>query len=77
MNQNVKKAFQRTGLTAGIGGYHLPPTKLLKNSKKLNIWPHYLAPTSVGRIISEGVDETHITGANGRNISGQEGWISS
>jgi hypothetical protein len=32
--------------------YSLPQTKLLKNSKELNIWSHYRAPTSVGRKIS-------------------------
>jgi hypothetical protein len=31
----------------------LPPTKLLKNSKELNIWFRYLAPTSVERKISD------------------------
>jgi hypothetical protein len=31
----------------------LPQTKLLKNSKDLNIWSHYLARASVGRKISD------------------------
>jgi hypothetical protein len=31
---------------------NLPPTKLLNNSKKLNIWFHYLARASVGGTIS-------------------------
>jgi hypothetical protein len=31
----------------------LPPTELFNNSKKLNIWFRYLAPTSVGRKISD------------------------
>jgi hypothetical protein len=31
----------------------LPNPKLLKNSKELNIWSHYLAQTSVGRKIPE------------------------
>jgi hypothetical protein len=34
----------------------LPPTKLLNNSKKLNILFRYLAPTSVGGIISDAGD---------------------
>jgi hypothetical protein len=34
----------------------LPPTKLLNNSKKLNIWFRYLARTLVGRQISGGAD---------------------
>jgi hypothetical protein len=31
----------------------LPPTKLLNNSKKLNIWFRYLLPAFVGRRISD------------------------
>jgi len=35
----------------------LPPTKLLKKSKELKIWSHYLARTSVGRKVSDGGDK--------------------
>jgi hypothetical protein len=34
----------------------LPQTKLLKNSKELNIWSHYLARAFVGRMISAAKD---------------------
>jgi hypothetical protein len=51
----------------------LPPTKLLNNSKKLNIWFRYLAPKSVGRKISDvGDRERQVTGGNGRNPSGRK-----
>jgi hypothetical protein len=46
----------------------LPISFFIKDSIKLNIWTHYLAPTSVGKNISEIVDR----GTPGYRREGQE-----
>ena len=53
----------------------LPQTKLLINSKELNIWSYYLAPTSVGRNIPDGGGRgTPGYRRKWQGPSGQEGW---